>query len=94
MKTVVSIDGRTLRIRVEDTGIGVPPEKVHIVFERFEKVDTFSPGSGLGMPICKELSTRMGGNIYIDTEYTGGFAVVVELPYIKNKISEAESTEE
>ena len=94
VKTVVSIDGRTLRIRVEDTGIGVPPEKVHIVFERFEKVDTFSPGSGLGMPICKELITRMGGNIYIDTEYTGGFAVVVELPYIKNKISEAESTEE
>ena len=91
VKTVVSIKGRTISIRVEDTGIGVPPEKTHIVFERFEKVDTFSPGSGLGMPICKELVTRMGGNIYIDTEYTGGFAVVVELPYIKNKISEDEA---
>ena len=85
VKTVVSIDGRTIRIRVEDTGIGVPADKMHIVFERFEKVDTFSPGSGLGMPICKELVTRMGGDIYIDTEYTAGFAVVVELPYIKNK---------
>ena len=87
VKTVVSIDGRTIRIRVEDTGIGVPADKMQIVFERFEKVDTFSPGSGLGMPICKELVTRMGGDIYIDTEYTAGFAVVVELPYIKNKNS-------
>ncbi len=86
VKTIVKLFDRTISIRVEDTGIGVPAEKVHLVFERFEKIDTFSPGSGLGMPICKELINRMGGSIAIDEQYTNGFALEIVLPYIKSEI--------
>jgi len=44
---------RKLRIRVTDTGIGIAPDKQEWVFDRFTKVDSFKPGSGIGLYLCR-----------------------------------------
>jgi signal transduction histidine kinase len=65
---------------VEDTGIGVPPEKARSIFERFTKLDNFKQGSGLGLSICSVISDRLGGRVYLDTHYTSGARFVFEVP--------------
>ncbi|MGM9803843.1 MAG: ATP-binding protein [Muribaculaceae bacterium] len=78
--TRVNCVGDNVVIRIEDTGPGVPPDKAESIFERFEKIDTFTPGSGLGLSICREITSRLGGTICVDTKYTGGLAMVITLP--------------
>jgi signal transduction histidine kinase len=65
---------------VEDTGIGVPPDKAESIFERFTKLDEFKQGSGLGLSICSVISDRLGGHVFLDTKYTGGARFVFEVP--------------
>lgn len=67
-------------IAVTDTGCGIPPEQHDYVFERFTKLDTFRPGNGLGLYLCRLIVRHLGGNIRIDASYTGGTRVVAELP--------------
>ena len=57
---------------VSDTGCGIPKEKQRQVFERFEKLNEFAQGSGLGLSICKLTINNMGGDIWIDPDYTKG----------------------
>lgn len=52
-----------IKIYVEDTGIGISPEKRDKVFQRFEKLDTFAQGTGLGLSICKAISELGGGKV-------------------------------
>ena len=58
-----------LKIRVEDTGIGIPKNKIQTVFSRFSQIESSlekqHEGSGLGLAICKELATLLGGNISV-----------------------------
>ena len=72
---------RKLQISVSDTGIGIPPEKQEWVFERFTKVDPFKPGSGIGLYLCRLIVTRLGGDIRVCPEYSGGCCIRIELPY-------------
>lgn len=65
---------------VTDTGCGIAKEKAEIIFQRFEKLDNFNVGFGLGLSICRSLTHILGGKIYLDTNYTGGAKFVVELP--------------
>lgn len=62
-------------------GIGIPPEKQEWVFERFTKVDPFKPGSGIGLYLCRLIVTRLGGDIRVCPEYSGGCCIRIELPY-------------
>ena len=71
---------RKLRIRVTDTGIGIAPDKQEWVFDRFTKVDSFKPGSGIGLYLCRLIVTHLHGEIYIDSGYTGGTRIVAILP--------------
>lgn len=57
---------------VTDTGIGIPAIKHDKVFNRFEKLDSFTQGTGLGLPICQLIVEQFGGKIWIDKTYTKG----------------------
>lgn len=69
-----------LLIHVTDTGCGIPAEKHEIVFRRFEKLDTFKQGNGLGLYLCRLIIKRLSGEIRIDTAYTGGTRFSITLP--------------
>lgn len=57
---------------VTDTGIGVPADKADIIFERFEKLDNFAQGTGLGLYICKLIARMLKGKVMLDTTYRKG----------------------
>ncbi len=57
---------------VTDTGCGIAPEKQDKIFERFEKLDERAQGTGLGLSICQLIINHVGGEIWIDPDYTGG----------------------
>ena len=65
---------------VEDTGPGIPADQAERIFERFVKLDDFVQGTGLGLSICREIATKMGGKVYLDTNYTGGSRFVFAVP--------------
>lgn len=67
-------------IYVTDTGCGIPLEKQEEVFNRFLKLDTFVPGNGLGLYLCRLIVKRLTGEIKIDSEYNEGTRVIVTLP--------------
>lgn len=69
-----------LRIAVTDTGCGIPADKQEEVFERFSKLNSFIPGNGLGLYLCRLIVTRLSGKIAIDPEYNTGTRVVINLP--------------
>lgn len=71
---------RLMVIAVTDTGIGIAPDKQEWIFERFTKLDSFKPGIGVGLYLCRIIITRLSGKIYIDKEYTKGCRMVIELP--------------
>lgn len=72
---------RLLRFVVQDTGPGIPEQMREAVFERFVKLDAFSQGTGLGLPVCRVIATKLGGRLYIDPDYTRGCRFVFEVPY-------------
>ena len=79
-------DGDMIRIRVVDTGIGIPPDKLDAIFEAFTQVDTSTTrkvgGTGLGLPISRRLVEMHDGRLW--AESTGiegeGSTFVIELP--------------
>lgn len=68
---------------VADTGIGVAPEKMDAIFERFNKLNNLKQGAGLGLNICSSITERLGGLIYIDKNYTHGARFVFAIPVEK-----------
>ncbi|HEX7943523.1 MAG TPA: ATP-binding protein, partial [Phenylobacterium sp.] len=69
---------------VEDTGIGIPHDKLEEVFESFRQVDSSTTrtyeGTGLGLAICQKLARAMGGDIYVDSALGRGTTVTARLP--------------
>ena len=65
---------------VTDTGVGVPADKAKKIFEHFEKLDHYSPGLGLGLYVCNLIVQALGGDIYLDTNYTEGARFVFTVP--------------
>ncbi len=57
---------------VTDTGPGIPEQHQSKLFERFGKLNSFKQGAGLGLAISKEIVTRLGGKIWLDTNYKNG----------------------
>lgn len=60
------------KIFVEDTGVGIPKEKHPLIFRRFEKLNSFSQGTGLGLTICKAIADVLGGDIGLSSEVGKG----------------------
>nr|WP_303777486.1 tetratricopeptide repeat-containing sensor histidine kinase [Bacteroides intestinalis] len=69
-----------ISIYVSDTGCGIPQEKHEEVFNRFSKLDTFMPGNGLGLYLCRLITKRLAGEIKIDPAYKEGTRMIVTLP--------------
>ena len=61
-----------IRIYVKDTGSGIPQEKQHLIFKRFQKLNTFVQGIGLGLTICKAIIDTVGGRIGFESEENVG----------------------
>jgi two-component system, NarL family, sensor histidine kinase BarA len=79
-------DTVTLVIEVEDTGIGIPADRIDHIFESFSQADQTTTrrfgGTGLGLSVCQKLVTAMGGNLSVTSEVGRGsvFRVDVAMP--------------
>ncbi len=75
------------KFSVEDSGVGIPPEKIDLIFERFEQIDhSFTRqqgGTGLGLAITKKLAEAMGGKIMVQSELNKGSIFIAELEFEK-----------
>jgi signal transduction histidine kinase len=73
-----------VRIRVEDTGWGIPAERLENVFEPFTQIDSTrsraAGGTGLGLTISREFARGMGGNLSVKSEPAKGSVFTVALP--------------
>lgn len=68
---------------IADSGKGIPESKKDWIFERFTKVDPYSSGTGLGLYLCKLITERVKGKIWLDTAYTSGAKFVFRMPCSK-----------
>jgi len=75
----------TVRLTVQDTGIGIPAGKWDHIFERFTQVDASTTrkygGTGLGLAICRELAEMMGGSIGVESVEGAGSTFWCQLPF-------------
>ena len=84
-----------ITISIEDTGIGIPDDKVNLIFDRFGQVDkSFTrdyEGSGIGLSLVKTLVEVQSGTITVESEYGVGTKFIIKFPV---KVSEYDSFEE
>jgi signal transduction histidine kinase len=77
-------DERVVTVSVEDTGIGIAPEHIEVIFERFRQVDGSSSrragGTGLGLNITKRLVEMHGGRIWVESELGKGSKFSFTMP--------------
>ena len=71
---------QTIDFIVEDTGIGVPAKEAEHIFDEFVQLDEYYDGTGIGLTVARSIARRLGGDIVLDTSYTGGARFVMTLP--------------
>jgi signal transduction histidine kinase len=73
---------RRVVFTVEDTGIGIAPEHQRMIFDEYTQVDTGRQrgGTGLGLPLCRQLAALMGGEVGVDSEPGRGSTFRLALP--------------
>ena len=83
-----------IRIAVEDTGIGVPPDKIETIFDKFTQADASTTrkygGTGLGLAISKRLAELMGGSIGVESTVGAGSTFFFDVPLELDPTSPAE----
>lgn len=77
----VSEETQMIHFTITDTGIGIPDELRTQIFERFYKINSFSQGTGLGLPICKSIAEKLKGDLILDPNYHNGCRFILRLPY-------------
>ncbi|HEX6088335.1 MAG TPA: HAMP domain-containing sensor histidine kinase [Thermoanaerobaculia bacterium] len=75
-----ALDGERARLRVQDSGIGIPAEQLQRVFEPFVQLVPDQRGVGLGLAISRELARAMGGELTAESAPGAGAAFILELP--------------
>lgn len=76
----MQLAGDRIEIFVRDTGCGISPEGLTRIFDRFEKLNDFAQGTGLGLPICQALAECLGGHISVESEVSAGSTFTLVLP--------------
>jgi CheY-like chemotaxis protein len=80
------LDNQQIQFKVEDTGIGIAPEHHETIFREFSQVENPLQekyrGTGLGLPLCRNLAMLLGGTIWLDSEAGKGSAFFVRLPIV------------
>lgn len=80
---VYAIDKEFLKIEISDTGVGIPPNRTHEVFQPFNRLNAEQSGiegSGVGLPVTKRLTELMGGRIGVKSDIGQGSTFWIELP--------------
>jgi CheY-like chemotaxis protein len=89
-----SLKGEIIEFYVEDSGIGVPPNMLQQIFDRFRQVETditrIAGGTGLGLAISKALVNKMGGEISVKSELYAGSTFYFTIPYSKSDYKKQE----
>lgn len=83
-------EGERVVFYVKDTGLGIEPEKLGRVSQRFAKLNNFAQGTGLGLSICKTIIERLGGEIAVSSEVGTGTTFTFWLP-LENVIQDTET---
>lgn len=77
---------KSVLFEVADTGIGIAPEHLETVFQEFSQVENVLQaryrGTGLGLPLCRQLATLLGGKVWVQSEVGKGSSFFAELPMI------------
>ena len=89
----MSEDGRSVRFRVADTGIGIAPGDLEAIFFEFAQVDSAIQrrvrGTGLGLPLCRRLATLLGGTVQVESRLGLGSTFLLEIPRFFDQEAEA-----
>lgn len=76
----VTENGEEIRLFVADSGCGIPADSTEKIFDRFYKIDSFKPGAGLGLSVCKTIVEGMGGRISVSSQLGKGSRFTVKIP--------------
>ncbi|MDR0880659.1 MAG: PAS domain S-box protein [Clostridioides sp.] len=86
IKIMLTRDDDYIHISVKDTGVGIPADKLDIIFEEFSQVDKTlsrnSEGSGIGLSVAKNLIELHGGNIRVESEVDKGTEFLIDIPVV------------
>ncbi|WP_114749295.1 ATP-binding protein [Pleomorphovibrio marinus] len=94
VKVIVAINEKKkdlvrVGFKIKDSGIGIPPEKLHLIFDRFYQAHEISNnqygGTGLGLNICQSLIDKLGGTIKVKSRLNKGSTFTFQLDYQKDK---------
>ncbi|MCP4504405.1 MAG: HAMP domain-containing histidine kinase [Deltaproteobacteria bacterium] len=86
-------NGRHVRLSIEDEGMGIPADELNLVFDKFSQssaTKTGAGGTGLGLPICRELTEAHDGRLWAENREVGGAVFYLELPIAQNSDAERE----
>jgi signal transduction histidine kinase len=77
--------GLLARVTVEDSGVGIPSDELETVFDRFSQASTTrsgTGGTGLGLPLCREIVLAHGGRIWAERGAPNGTRMIFEIPFV------------
>jgi signal transduction histidine kinase len=81
------MDERSVAFSVADTGIGISADDRQMIFSQFEKVDRFTDGIGLGLPLSLRMAHLLGGELKLDPDYHDGACFILRLPLNLSAVS-------
>lgn len=86
VRIAAEADGNNVLFTVRDTGIGIPPEHHEHIFREFSQLENplqdRHRGTGLGLPLCRNLALLLGGRIWLESELGKGSAFYVSIPFV------------